>query len=172
MEFYKDEKVIVNPLRIKRKYVAELEHNLMLFYTGTSRDSASIIEKQSENIKKQDDAALEATHRLKEQSVRMKEAILTGRIDSIGEILNYGWQSKKNMAQGISNPEIDAMYRTAMDAGATGGKISGAGGGGFLFFYCPGTSKHAVIEAFRRENLQRQHYLFTQQGLYSYTLPK
>ena len=172
MEFYKEEKVIVNPLRIKRKYVAELEHNLMLFYTGTSRSSASIIEKQSENIKKHDDMALEATHRLKEQSVRMKEAILTGNINSIGEILHYGWESKKNMAQGISNPEIDKLYDAALNAGATGGKISGAGGGGFLFFYCPGTKKHEVIDALQNLGIQRQHYLFTQQGMYSYSLPK
>ncbi|MBR9860971.1 dehydrogenase [bacterium] len=170
MEFYADEKVIVNPLRIKRKYVAELEHNLVLFYTGTSRESAQIIEKQRQNIKQHNDQAIEATHALKKQSILMKEAILTGRMDSIGEILHYGWEWKKQMASGISNSEIDDLYTLAMENGATGGKISGAGGGGFFFFYCPGTSKHKVLAALKKRDIYKQHYLFTQQGLYSYTL--
>jgi D-glycero-alpha-D-manno-heptose-7-phosphate kinase len=169
MEFYKDDKVIVNPLRIKRKYAAELEHNLILFYTGTSRESAKIIEKQTHNISNNQQEALEATHKLKQQSVRMKEAILTGNVDSIGEILQYGWEWKKKMATGISNPEIDKLYALAVEQGATGGKISGAGGGGFFFFYCPGNTKHAVIAKLKEHGINLQHYLFTRQGLYTYT---
>lgn len=170
MEFYKDDKVIVNPLRIKRKYAAELEHNLVLFYTGTSRESASIIEKQTANIVSHNSNALEATHRLKEQSIRMKEALLTGNVGSFGEILHYGWESKKQMASGISNPEIDAIYTLAMQHGATGGKISGAGGGGFFFFYAPNNAKHELIDAMAKHDIKVQKYLFTQQGLYSYTV--
>ena len=170
MEFYKDDKVIVNPLRIKRKYAAELEHNLVLFYTGTSRESARIIEKQTQNISDQKSEALEATHKLKEQSVRMKEAMLTGNVHSIGEILHYGWEWKKKMAAGISNPEIDAIYDMAMSSGATGGKISGAGGGGFFFFYAPHNKKHELIDKLANMNIHVQKYLFTQQGLYSYTV--
>lgn len=170
MEFYKDDKVIVNPLRIKRKHAAELEHNLVLFYTGTSRESAAIIDKQAKNIASSQSEALEATHRLKEQSVRMKEAILTGNVDSIGEILHYGWEWKKKMASGISNAEIDQIYDLAMRSGATGGKISGAGGGGFFFFYAPENRKHELISNLKEMGIQQQHYLFTQQGLYSYTV--
>lgn len=170
MEFYQDDKVIVNPLRIKRKYAAELEHNLVLLYTGTSRESASIIEKQTKNINAGHEQALEATHRLKEQSVRMKEAILTGNVDSIGDILHYGWEWKKRMASGISNPEIDDLYELAMKSGATGGKISGAGGGGFFFFYCPANSKHTLMAALKAKGINHQPYLFTQQGLYTYTV--
>lgn len=172
MEFYADEKVIVNPLRIKQKYAAELEHNLVLFYMGTSRESAKIIEKQTANISRKNEDAIQATHRLKEQSIKMKEAILMGNIDSIGGVLHYGWESKKMMAAGISNPEIDEIYDIALKNGATGGKISGAGGGGFFFFYCPIVSRHKLIKSLEPMDIRHQSYHFTRTGLYTYTLPK
>jgi len=170
MEFYKDDKVIVNPLRIKRKHAAELEHNLVLFYMGTSRESAKIIEQQTSNISKNNEDAIQATHRLKEQSIKMKEAVLTGNIDSIGGVLHYGWESKNKMAHGISNPEIDKIYATALENGATGGKISGAGGGGFFFFYCPGVNRHQLIKSLKQFNVEPQQYHFTKEGLYTYTI--
>jgi len=170
MEFYKDDKVIVNPLRVKQKYAAELENNLVLFYMGTNRESAKIIKQQTANIEKSDNDALEATHRLKIQSTKMKEVVLMGRMDDIGEVLHYGWESKKMMAAGISNPEIDAIYDTAMKNGATGGKISGAGGGGFFFFYCPAVSRHKMIKSLEPYGVKAQHYSFTKTGLYTYTL--
>ena len=170
MEFYKDDKVIVNPLRIKQKYAAEIENNLVLFYMGTSRESAKIIEKQTANIEDSNIDALEATHRLKKQSTRMKEVILMGRMDEIGEVLHYGWESKKMMAAGISNLNIDKIYDTALANGATGGKISGAGGGGFFFFYCPRVSRHQLIKSLDQFGVEAQHYSFTRRGLYTYTL--
>ncbi len=170
MEFYNDDKVIVNPLRIKQKYAAELEHNLVLFYMGTSRESAKIIEKQTSNISKNNEDALQATHRLKEQSIKMKEAVLMGEIDAIGEVLDFGWKSKKMMATGISNPEIDEIYSTALQNGATGGKISGAGGGGFFFFYCPQVKRHQLIKGLAKFGVTPQHYHFTKQGLYTYSV--
>ena len=170
MEFYKDDKVIVNPLRIKQRYAAELEHNLVLFYMGTSRESARIIEKQTENIRNSNEAALEATHNLKAQSIKMKEAILMGKTGSIGEVMHYGWESKKKMAAGISNPEIDKIYATALKNGATGGKISGAGGGGYFFFYCPRVSRTRLIKSLEPFGVKAQHYHFTRQGVYTYTV--
>lgn len=170
MEFYKDDKVIVNPLRIKQKYIAELQHNLLLFYTGTSRESAEIIRKQSKNIDSQDVMALEASHKLKEQSIMMKEALLTGKLDRIGEILHFGWENKKKIASGITNSAIEEIYETAIKAGANGGKISGAGGGGFIIFYCPGNSRWSVIEALKSLNLVLQPYAFSKEGLYSYSI--
>lgn len=169
MEFYKDDKVIVNPLLIKQKYAAEIEHNLVLFYMGSSRESAKIIEQQSANVKSNNNA-IEATHRLKKQSVRMKEVILTGQLDEIGEVMNYGWESKKMMAKGISNASIDEIYTTALQHGATGGKISGAGGGGFSFFYCPMVSRTKLIKSLEPFGVSARQYHFTQTGLYSYTL--
>lgn len=170
MEFYKDDKVIVNPLRIKQKYAAELENNLVLFYMGTSRESATIIKKQTANIQQNDNDAIEATHRIKHQSLKMKEVILMGKMDEIGAVMHYGWESKKMMADGISNPLIDEIYQTALGNGATGGKISGAGGGGFFFFYCPRVSRHKLIKSLEKYNVSAQNYSFTRTGLYTYTL--
>jgi D-glycero-alpha-D-manno-heptose-7-phosphate kinase len=147
MEFEANDKVIVNPLRIKSDYLNELENNILIYYTGTSRLSAQIIEKQSENFSKNSDNAIEAAHKLKEQAVLMKEAILMGKLDRIGDILDFGWQNKKQTAGGISNPIIDELYEKAKMAGASGGKISGAGGGGFMMIYAPANARYTVIKA-------------------------
>jgi D-glycero-alpha-D-manno-heptose-7-phosphate kinase len=170
MEFYKDDKVIVNPLRVKQKYALELQNNLLLLYTGTNRESATIIDQQTTNINQNQVSAIDATHNLKEQSVMMKEALLTGKIDKIGEILHFGWENKKKIAIGITNPQIEELYETALRAGANGGKISGAGGGGFIIFYCPGNTRWKVIEALKKLNIYHQQYEFTKEGLYSYTI--
>jgi D-glycero-alpha-D-manno-heptose-7-phosphate kinase len=132
MEFDKD-KVVVNPLRIKDVYLDELAHNLVLYYTDTSRLSSEIIHRQQQNVLAEDQIAIEAMHQLKKQAIMMKEALLKGNLDEIGRILDFGWKYKKQMASGITNPELDKMYETAIKNGATGGKISGAGGGGYMF---------------------------------------
>ncbi|MBS1655726.1 MAG: dehydrogenase, partial [Bacteroidetes bacterium] len=150
MEFYEGSKVIVNPLRIKQQYLFELENNLLLYYTSTSRESAKIIEQQSKNVVDKQEKSIEAMHHLKQQAQMMKEALLKGRLHEIGEILDFGFQQKRNMAEGISNSMMEEIYETAKNAGATGGKISGAGGGGFMIFYCPGTTKYKVIKSLER----------------------
>jgi D-glycero-alpha-D-manno-heptose-7-phosphate kinase len=166
MEFYADDKVIVNPLRIKSDYSNELDFNLLLYHTGTSRLSAKIIEKQTENFAKKDgNKSLEAAHKLKEQAIMMKEAILTGQLNRLGEILDFGWQHKKQMAAEISNPIIDEIYDTARAAGATGGKISGAGGGGYMIFYCPNNTRYNVIKALTPFGGAFKRYRFTERGL-------
>jgi len=170
MEFSKDDKVIVNPLRIREKYLDELSHNLILFHTETSRLSSNIIEQQTKNVMAKNERSIEAMHRLKEQAVMMKEALLRGDLDKIGEILDFGWKHKKNMADGISNPLIDEIYETAIRNGATGGKISGAGGGGFIFFYCPGNTRSGVIGSLKRFGGQTKRYEFTTKGLSSWTI--
>jgi D-glycero-alpha-D-manno-heptose-7-phosphate kinase len=170
MEFYKDDKVIVNPLRIKSQYLSELEHNLLLFYTQTSRFSSKIIEEQSSNVKGQNQNSIDAMHHLKEQSVMMKEALLRGQIHKIGEILDFGWQHKKNMAGGITNPLIDSIYSAAVEAGASGGKISGAGGGGFMIFYCPKNTRYKVIETIEKFGGSVKRYTFTKEGLATWTI--
>lgn len=170
MEFYENDKVIVNPLRVRDTWIHELENNLILFYTETSRLSSEIIKKQSENVKQKNKKSIEAMHSLKEQSVRMKEALLKGDVDRIGEILHYGWQHKKAMAEGISNPQIENIYNTAIKAGATGGKISGAGGGGFMFFYAPYNAKFKVVEALNKLGGRVMRYNFTSHGLTSWTV--
>jgi len=170
MEFYKDNKVIVNPLRIRSSYLNELAYNLLLYHTKTSRLSSKIIEQQSRNITSQDKTSLEATHKLKEQAVMMKEAILKGEIDRIGQILDFGWQHKKQMATGISNSFIDDIYEAAISNGASGGKISGAGGGGFMIFYCPNNSRTKVIAALEKFGGQVHRYEFTNSGLTTWSI--
>jgi len=170
MEFFKDDKVIVNPLRIKTEYLHELSHNLVLFNTRTSRISSTIIERQARNVSHNNIKTIEATHRLKEQALMMKDALLRGEIDKVGEILDFGWENKKLMATGISNPKIDEIYEVARANGASGGKISGAGGGGFMILYCPGNSRYDVIEALAAYGGSSQHYDFTHSGLTSWKI--
>ncbi|MDD3079322.1 MAG: dehydrogenase [Paludibacter sp.] len=170
MEFYKDEKVIVNPLRVRQRFQDELAHNLVLYYTKTSRQSAKIIEEQTKNVVKKNETSIEAMHRLKEQSVWMKEAILKGEIDEMGKILDFGWQYKKQMTKGITNPLLDEIYAAATAAGATGGKVSGAGGGGFMTFYCPGIARYEVEKALSKFGGQVKRYEFTNEGLKTWTM--
>lgn len=170
MEFYKDEKVIVNPLRIRPEYIHELELNILLYYTGTSRLSSTIIEKQATNFTGKKEQSLEAAHKLKEQAVLMKEALLTGKLAEIGDLLDYGWQQKKKTAAGISNPVIDEIYETALKHGATGGKISGAGGGGFIMLYAPGNARYKVMKALEHMGGVFKPFNFVQQGVTSWTI--
>lgn len=165
MEFFGDDNVIVNPLRIRQEYLDELENNLVLYFTSTSRESAAIIKEQQKNVVQKNEKSIEAMHHLKEQSRMMKEALLKGRLAQIGEILDYGFQQKRQMAANISNPRLDEIYDTAKKAGASGGKISGAGGGGFMFFYCPGNTRYKVIEALQGFGGEIKPYQFTKGGL-------
>ncbi len=169
MEFYADDKVIVNPLRIKQHYLFELENNLLLYYTSTSRESAKIIELQSKNVSEKNAESIEAMHQLKQQAQMMKEALLKGRLNEFGEILDYGYQQKRKMATGISNSLMEEIYETAKKAGATGGKISGAGGGGFMIFYCPGNTKYKVVKSLERFGGQVKNYQFVEHGLKTWT---
>jgi len=169
MEFYAGDKVIVNPLRIKQEYLNELENNLVLYFTSTSRESATIIKEQQKNVLEKNEKSLEAMHQLKEQARQMKEALLRGKLHEIGEILDFGFKQKRNMAHNISNNNIDETYFEAKKAGATGGKISGAGGGGFMTFYCPGNTRYKVIETLNKFGGQVKPYRFTKQGLTTWT---
>lgn len=170
MEFYAEDKVIVNPLRVKPQYLFELENNLLLYYTATSRESARIIEQQSNNVVTKQEASIEAMHQLKSQAQMMKEALLKGRLNEFGHILDFGYQQKRKMAEGISNTLMEDIYETAKSGGATGGKISGAGGGGFMIFYCPGNTKYAVIEALKKFGGHHKTYQFVEYGLKSWTV--
>jgi D-glycero-alpha-D-manno-heptose-7-phosphate kinase len=165
MEFYKDDKVIVNPLKIRQRTSLELDNNIILYYTGTSRLSSKIIDSQITNVGNKESKSVEAMHQLKEQSIMMKEAILRGEVNKIGEILNFGWAHKKQMAKEISNPVIDEIYEAALKAGSTGGKISGAGGGGFMFFYCPDNTKYDVLETLKKFGGEIKSFNFVEEGL-------
>jgi len=143
--------------------------NLILYYTGTSRLSASIIEKQSSAFKQKTTKSVEAAHKIKQQAISMKQALLTGDIDAIGRILDEGWQFKKEMAAGITNEVIDNIYSTAQRAGAIGGKISGAGGGGYMTLYCPGNTRHNVSRELESLGGRVQPFSFDPIGLTTWT---
>ncbi len=172
MEFHSNHEVVVNPLRIKSEYLYELENNLLLYFTATSRVSSEIIEAQSKNVKEKNQASIDAMHHLKEQAQMMKEAMLKGNIDQIGEILDFGFKFKKQMAKGISNPTLDNYYEVALKAGATGGKISGAGGGGFMMFYCPANTRYAVQKVLNElsEHGEFKPLRFTHEGLVTWSI--
>ena len=170
MEFYSKDKVIVNPLRIKEEILKELSFNLVLYYTGTSRLSSKIIENQQKSIKNNLHKSVQAMHNVKEMAIQMKESLLRDQLDTLGLVLNKGWEFKKQMAPGITNPVIDKIYDQAISAGATGGKISGAGGGGYIFFYCPGNTRYNVIRSLQKLGGNVQPFQFTKRGLQSWTI--
>lgn len=170
IEFFGNDKVIVNPLQLKPEIIYELENNLLLYFTATQRLSANIINEQVKNVNEKNSKSVEAMHNLKEQAHQMKDALLRGELDKIGEILKFGWKNKKDMANSISNALIDSIYNMALENGATGGKISGAGGGGFMFFYCPAVTKIKVARAIETLGGNVQAFKFTQQGLVTWKI--
>jgi D-glycero-alpha-D-manno-heptose-7-phosphate kinase len=170
MEFYAADKVIVNPLRIRSQYLHELQNNIVLYFTSTSRESATIIKEQQKNVKEKNAQSIEAMQQLKEQARMMKEALLKGRLNEIGEILDFGFRQKRLMAHNISNNSIEDIYNGAKKAGAMGGKISGAGGGGFMIFYCPANTRYKVIETLNSFGGYCKDYQFTKHGLTTWTV--
>lgn len=169
MEFAAGEKVVVNPLRIRPEVLEELENNLVLFYTGSTRKSGSIILEQQHNVNADNIASIEAMHQLKKQAALMKEALAKGRPGDLGALFDFGFVHKRKMAAGIANPAIEEIYAAALSAGATGGKISGAGGGGFMFFYCPGNSRFRVIKQLDNFAGRVWPFSFTQKGLITWS---
>jgi len=149
IEFHADH-VIVNPLRINRDAANELEHNLLLCYTGKPRTTDGIIQDQVGRYEQNEEATLAGLRQQKALAVEMKRLLLQRRLDDFGALLDTAWQCKKQMSPKISNGHIDTMYAEAMEHGALGGKITGAGGGGYLLFYCQYEKKHKVAEALRK----------------------
>lgn len=150
IEFYADDRVIVNPLRIKNWILSELESSLVLFYTNVSRDSEVIIKQQAQNVSDKKDQVLVAMHDIKKAAVSMKENLLRGNIDAFAEGLHSGWLAKKRTATKVTNSNLDAIYETAINSGAKAGKISGAGGGGFFMFIVNPEKKMDVLRALQK----------------------
>ena len=164
MEFYADNRAVINPLRIKNWIICELEASLLLFYTGVSRESARIIADQSANVKTGAVDAIEAMHQVKREALVMKECLLKGDFDGIVQSMRQGWESKKRSAKAISNPHIDEIYNAAIDAGALAGKVSGAGGGGFMMFFVPPEKRMEVIRTLQGYEGQVSNCHFTKNG--------
>ena len=164
LEFHGD-RVVVNPLRIPADTVAELEYNLLLCYTGITRASDRIIEDQTRRYDAGDSDALEGLRKQKDLAVEMKDALLRGRLDDFGELLGTAWRYKRQMSPRISNDFIDEAYDLALREGALGGKVTGAGGGGYMLFYCRYDRKHRVADALDRMGAQVSDFAFEKQGL-------
>lgn len=164
MEFYADERAVINPLRIKNWIICELEASLLLFYTGVSRESANIIADQSGNVKTGLVDTMDAMHGIKREAHVMKECLLRGDFGGIVDSMRQGWESKKRSAKTVSNPHIDAIYNAAISAGALAGKVSGAGGGGFMMFFVPPDKRMDVVRALNRFEGQVSNCHFTKHG--------
>jgi D-glycero-alpha-D-manno-heptose-7-phosphate kinase len=158
---------IVNPLRIKPETLLELEATLLLYYTGKSRFSATIIEEKVRAVNART-ATVESMHRLKELAFDMKKLLLKGELEQMGELLDLMWHLKKSTVPNVSTDLIDEIYAAAREAGSTGGKVSGAGGGGFIYFYCPGDTRHRVMQALGRFSGEVRRFQFTDWGLSSW----
>ncbi|MDR0663145.1 MAG: dehydrogenase [Spirochaetaceae bacterium] len=170
MEFYDDERVIVNPLRLKRWIRNELEASLVLYYTGVSRESGRIIDQQIENTNKKNKISVENMHELKRQAVFMKEALLKGELKKFSACLEKGWLAKRQIADTITNPFIDGLYQYAMDNGAESAKISGAGGGGFMMLYCDPRKRVNLIRALKKKDGVVLTPSFTEIGTQGWTI--
>lgn len=170
MEFLKNDIVIVNPLKIKRWVIDELEASMLLFFTGKSRSSAAIIEEQKANTSKGENEAIEAMHRIKQSAKDMKLAILKGDVNGFADILREAWEDKKKMAGHISNPMIEQAMSIALAAGAKAGKVSGAGGGGFIMFVVEPTRKKEVEMALQQLNGFVMPFQFSDGGAHGWKI--
>ncbi|MDR1148989.1 MAG: dehydrogenase [Spirochaetaceae bacterium] len=170
MEFYNDERVIVNPLRLKRWIRNELEASLVLYYTGISRESGNIINQQIENTNKKNKVSMDNMHELKKQAVSMKEALLKGDLKNFSNCLLNGWLAKRKIADSITNPFLDELYQYALDNGAESAKISGAGGGGFMMLYCDPCRRIQLIRALKNKNGIVLTPSFTEIGTQAWTI--
>ncbi|MBO6012316.1 MAG: dehydrogenase, partial [Bacteroidales bacterium] len=170
MEFLKDDMVIVNPLKVKRWIIDELEASIVLYFTGRSRSSAAIIDEQKKNTSSGNTRSIEAMHRIKQSAVDMKLAVLKGDMKEFARILGQGWEDKKKMAGAITNPVIEEAFEVALKAGALAGKVSGAGGGGFIMFVVNPARKKAVTDALSRLNGFTMHFNFTDGGAHGWKI--
>ena len=159
------ERVIVNPLRVKDSVVNELQLNLLLCYTGTTRQSSRIIEDQRARVRGEQAETLEGLRAQKELAVAMKSALLRGELREFGSLLDEAWKQKRRMSPLISTPFIEEAYDVAMKAGALGGKVTGAGGGGYILFYCDFGRQHRLAEDLTRMGAAVTEFSFEPKGL-------
>ena len=160
--FNPDGSVEVEPLQLDPDLIHSLRQRLMLFFTGTAHHSWSILEEQEASTRS--GAALESLHQIKHLARQMRDALVTGDLDSFGEFLHEGWMNKKCISTRISNPAIDRMYSIARKNGAKGGKITGAGGGGFLLLYCHEEHQPAVRQALAAKGAIEMQFIFEFEG--------
>ncbi len=158
------EGVRVTPLRLRPEIEQRLERNLLLFFTGSSRSSSEILKKQTESSQRQDASVISALHKVKAMADEVRASLERGDLAGYGELLHENWEQKKRFASGISNPFIDESYELARQLGAIGGKVTGAGGGGFLLLYCESKYQDRVTRALAQKGLKRMDFRFERMG--------
>ena len=170
MEFYADDRVIVNPLRMRRYIISELESSLILFFTGASRDSAKIIDDQIKSIKEDNGSRLDAMHKVKESAYKIKELLFKADVTGVAKEFRTAWESKKATSSSISNALINDIETSILDAGALSMKVSGAGGGGFMMIFVEPENKLDVIKTLEQFDGRVHKFQFTNEGAYSWTI--
>jgi D-glycero-alpha-D-manno-heptose-7-phosphate kinase len=170
IEFHAGDRVIVNPLRVPAGVLNELEMSLITCFSGVTRRSDEIIAEQQRRMTTGVDPAIEGLHQLKRDALEMKQALLRGEIRHMATLLNQSWEAKKRTAGGISTDTIEQLYQRAFAEGAIGGKISGAGGGGFMMFIVPPDRRIAVIRGLNDLGGTAGGVHFTQTGAESWTV--
>lgn len=164
LNFEKDGQVTVEPLRVADEIVDQLENNLLLFFTGKERSASEILRDQDTKSKKDDPDIMQNLHRIKEIGLETRKYLEKGHVDMVGELFHAHWEIKKRRSSEISNPMVDECYEIARNNGALGGKLIGAGGGGFLMFYCKNGEKHKVVEALQKTDLKWERFHFDLDG--------
>ena len=170
IEFHKNHHVLVNPLRIKKSVLAELEASLLLYYTGRSRKSARIIERQAEKLHGQDDGVFNQMHQIKNYAITMKEQLLTGNLGDLAETLHQSWLTKKSISSLISDNTIDGLYDHLRTLGVKGGKISGAGGGGYMMLLCDPDHLGPIEKALQEKPGHISRFRFSKDGAQSWDI--
>jgi D-glycero-alpha-D-manno-heptose-7-phosphate kinase len=158
-------RTVVNPLRVSTDVILELEHNLLLVYTGMTRQSDHIIDDQTARFEQGDAETVRGLTEQKELAVLMKNALLQGRLAEFGALLATAWEAKKRMSERITNERIDELYSEASAVGAVGGKVTGAGGGGYLLLYCGEGARHRVAARMLQLNAHVEEFAFEPSGL-------
>jgi len=161
-EFLPDDTVRAWPLALRQETREELEDGLVLFFTGYSRSASSILQEQDQRSRAQDDEMIRNLDYVKELGLRSKKVLESGALDDFGALMNEHWEYKKERSHGMSNPVINELYDHALANGALGGKLVGAGGGGFLLFYT--TDKPRLVRAMRNKGLNEVRFHFDFQG--------
>ncbi|MGD1991555.1 MAG: GHMP kinase [Anaerolineae bacterium] len=162
---FSGDEVTVEPLSLPTGTRDALEEGLMLFFTGTSRESSTILRRQRTASQAGEETMLRRLDTIKELGLEIRTALEQGDLDAFGELLHRSWIQKRGLVKGVTNEFIDQCYETARQHGALGGKVTGAGGGGFLMLYCPLERQEAVDDALSELGLQRRPFAFDDEGV-------
>lgn len=170
IEFRKDA-TIVNPLRVGREVLHELEYNSILCFTGKTRQSGGILKRQIESYERKDSAVLGSLEKMKELTLEMKDMLMTGDLPEFAKLLNAEWELKKKLDRAISTDESEKLLAAARNSGAIGGKLLGAGGGGFLFLYCESGKQARVQQELEQLGGHVSPVRFDKEGLQTWRSP-